>query len=192
MTWAIGNGESRTPIDIANLSGYKIGCNAIFRDYAVDELICVDKKMVYDALENNFYKTIRTRQDWINRFTDYKNVVTVPDLPYTGEKRQDDPFQWGSGPYAILRACELSDTINIIGFDLYSKTEYLNNVYKDTFNYDRSLKRPVDPSYWIYQIHKLFNCFKDKHFVIYQEEDWTLPKLWKGNNVSLDKISNIV
>ena len=36
MTWAIGNGESRTQIDINNLNGMKVGCNAIQRDYIVD------------------------------------------------------------------------------------------------------------------------------------------------------------
>ena len=192
MTWAIGNGESRTNINIDLLEGYKIGCNAIFRDFAVDELVCVDRKMVIDAVDSNFNKTIRTRKDWISRFAEHKNVTQVPDLPYTGEKRQDDPFQWGSGPYAILRACEISNTVHVLGFDLYSKTNYLNNVYKDTLNYDKSTKRPVDPSYWIYQIHKLFECFQDKKFIIYQDETWELPMSWKCNNVSLDKISNIV
>ena len=50
MTWAIGNGESRVGIDINNLKGFKVGCNAIVRDYTVDCLVCVDRRMVTEAL----------------------------------------------------------------------------------------------------------------------------------------------
>ena len=52
MTWAIGNGESRNKVSIGNLTGIKVGCNAILRDYNVDYLVCVDRRMVTEALEN--------------------------------------------------------------------------------------------------------------------------------------------
>ena len=80
---------------------------------------------------------------------------------------------------------------NIIGFDLHSKTNTVNNIYKDTPNYDVSTKRPVDPSYWIHQIAKIFEIFPHVQFRIYNTVDWTLPKTWKYNNVSLDIIDNL-
>ena len=30
------------------------------------------------------------------------NVKKVPDLPYEGDKRPDEPFHWGTGQYAGL------------------------------------------------------------------------------------------
>ena len=48
--WAIGNGESRTPINIDKLEGPKVGCNAIYRDYSLDYLVCVDKRMMDEAI----------------------------------------------------------------------------------------------------------------------------------------------
>ena len=48
----LGNGESRGSLDISKVSCTKYGCNAIHRDYVVDHLICVDTRMVDEALKN--------------------------------------------------------------------------------------------------------------------------------------------
>ena len=52
----IGNGESRTSIDINKLQGPKIGCNAILRDFKVDHLVCVDRPMLQEALNSTYHK----------------------------------------------------------------------------------------------------------------------------------------
>lgn len=191
MTWAIGNGESRTKIDVNNLKGIKVGCNAIVRDFTVDIVVCVDRRMVTEAIEGNFKNKILTRHEWIDRFS-ADNVHTVSDLPYKGDQRADEPFQWGSGPYAVLEAALLSKKVKMLGFDLYSDTQTINNIYKDTNNYDPATKSPIDPRYWIHQIGKVFESFPRKHFIIYQKEGWKLPKAWKHPNVLLDNISKIV
>lgn len=189
--WVIGNGESRADIDINTLSGPKIGCNAICRDYTVDHLICVDRRMTREALKTNTPK-IYTRTDWINEFKAYPQVTTVPPLPYAGEQRPDDPFHWGSGPYAVLQGAKLFPIVKLIGFDLYSKTKTVNNIYKGTTNYNAVDYRAVDPRYWIYQIGKIFELYSRRSFIVYQEDDWNLPKAWNYPNVTVDKISNIV
>jgi hypothetical protein len=195
--YVFGNGESRTSIDIDKLDGPKIGCNAIYRDYHMDHLICVDRRMVNEALENQVNENgtyVHTRKDWFNNFQNKKKLRIVPDLPYCGSERADDPFHWGSGPYAVLLAAKKSknETVNLLGFDLYSKDTRVNNVYKSTSHYDNGTKRAVDPRYWIHQIGKTFECFKKVKFIVYAEDNWTLPKQWKYSNVSLDKISNLV
>ena len=189
--WAIGNGESRKTIDIDSLSGLKIGCNALCRDFIVDHLICVDRRMVKEALETKT-KKIYTRSDWINEFSTYPKVTTVPQLPYKGKERPDDPFQWGSGPYAVLLGAKLFETTKLIGFDLYSQTKNINNVYKGTTNYNNKDYRAVDPRYWIYQIGKVFELYHRRDFIIYQESNWKLPEAWNYPNVMVDNISNIV
>jgi hypothetical protein len=117
-------------------------------------------------------------------------VKQLPDLPYQGKERWDDPVHWGSGPYAVLIAAGLSPTVKMIGFDLYSNDSLVNNCYKDTENYDPSAKRSVDPRYWIHQIGKVFECFPHAEFTIFQTPNWQLPKKWNLPNVYVDKISN--
>lgn len=190
ISWAIGNGESRCDIDLNTLSGeIKIGCNAIVRDCVVDHLVCVDRRMVREALaHNNCSKKIYTRPDWINEFKNNERVYTVPDLPYKGDQRADEPFHWGSGPYAVLLATQLSNTVNMIGFDLYSKDKTINNLYKGTKNYNPETHRAIDPRYWIHQISKVFHCFPDKYFIVYNEESWAIPESWCLANVSFKTI----
>jgi len=192
--WAIGNGESRSTIDIGKLDGQKAGCNAIYRDYYTDYLVCVDKRMMTEALRagaNTQGTLVYTRPEWYNSFKTL-HVRTVPDLPYKGNERWDEPFQWGSGPYAVLIAAMYTKLkeVKLIGFDLGSSTGKVNNVYKGTPNYDDADKRAVDPRYWIHQIGMVFNCFSKVKFTIYQD-NWELPKAWNYPNVKVDTISNI-
>ena len=189
----IGNGESRKDIDLDKHSDTKIGCNAIHRDYCVDHLICVDRRMINEAIEQgvNEHTLVYTREDWVGNYKQYKRIRTVPILPYVGTERWDEPFQWGSGPYAVLLGAKLSEQVNLIGFDLHSQTSKVNNVYKDTKGYDASTKHAVDPRYWIHQIGKVFELYRKRKFTIYQTNDWKLPKCWNYPNVSLDTLDNL-
>ena len=90
----LGNGTSRAKLDLNRYTDTKIGCNAIFRDFHVDYLVCCDKKMVKQAIGAN-KKPIYTRQRWIPDFPK-QDVIALPDLPYEGNKREDDPFIKGS------------------------------------------------------------------------------------------------
>ena len=189
----IGNGESRKSIDISKINCVKYGCNAVHRDFHVDHLVCVDSRMVDEAI--NTKSLIYTRHNWISQYQHYSHVRLVPDLPYKGNARPDDPWHWGSGPYAVLLACNRHDEINLVGFDLYSKDGLVNNVYKDTKNYLTADKPKVDPSYWVYQIGRVFECHPKKTFKIYNEESWQLPREWNLPNVgqeNLQSLANII
>lgn len=189
----IGNGESRQTINLSDIEGIKIGCNAICRDVKVDHLICVDRRMVQEAIDLQYKGTIYTRQDWVNSFKQYNNVTTVPDVPYDGDVRMDQPFQWGSGPYVVLLGAYMSTkfTLKLIGFDLFSETGHVNNIYKDTVHYDKGTKDAIDPRYWIYQIGKVFECFPKNKFIVYQKSGWKLPDQWRLGNVFLDNLDNL-
>jgi len=191
----IGNGESRQNIDISKINQPKVGCNAIMRDFAVDYLVCVDRRMVEEALQKNVnqHSLVYTRKDWFKNYN-AKRLRIVPDLPYAGSERWDEPFQWGSGPYAVLVGAKYTQNkeVNLLGFDLFSKTKTINNIYKSTPRYDDKNKRPVDPRYWIHQIGMVFKHFPKVTFTTYQEAEWQLPQAWNRPNVKVDKISNIV
>jgi len=192
--YVFGNGESRTSVDIDKLDGIKIGCNAIYRDYEVDHLVCVDRRMVNEAIDNgaNNYALVYTREDWLGNYNQFKRIRAVPKLPYAGSERWDEPFQWGSGPYAVLLAAKLckDPTVRLIGFDLYSPTDTINNVYKGTSNYDNANKRAIDPRYWIHQIGMVIKCFPKINFVVHHD-DFELPQAWNQSNLTVDKISSL-
>jgi hypothetical protein len=149
--------------------------------------------MLTEALDSSYHKHAKlyTRHDWWVRHRLEPNLRAMPKLPFETKERYDQPWHWGAGPYAVLLACTLSDDIKLLGFDLYSKTSTVNNIYKGTENYLTADKRAVDPRYWIIQIGKLISLYQDKKFTIYQDV-WKLPKAWNYPNVTVDKITNIV
>ncbi len=178
----LGNGESRKPLDLDTLERPLIGCNAIHRDIICDHVVAVDRRMVREILDNPNYKNIPiyTREDWVKEFRSNINVRSVPKLPYEGKMKMDDPWHWNSGPFAILIACYLRPKkINLLGFDLYSKNSKLNNVYKNTTNYGSDKDKPVDPSHWLHQLKKIFDCFPEIVFCQWQTKDWTIPQVWQ-------------
>jgi hypothetical protein len=193
----IGNGESRRVIDLNQLKNHftLIGCNALHRDITVDHLICCDRRMADEAVNNpNTAETlIYVREDWHHYFRKIrknKNIRTVPDLPYTGEHKQDQPEHWGSGGYAILLAASLGiENIYVLGFDLYPYRNKVNNIYKGTQHYSKQEANPVDYSYWIYQISKIFKYFPKTNFFIVNDPEWKIPQEWQNKNVSLKIIS---
>jgi len=191
--YVIGNGESRLAINLNDLSKYNtIGCNAIHRDFVPDHLVCCDRRMVEESLNNPKTEIckIYTRKDWyvfFKKVKKNKNVFPVPDLPYQGKHRSDQPEHWGSGNYALLLAALNYKNIYLIGFDLYDKNNKINNVYKDTLNYSPKNSKPVDPSYWIYQNSRIFDVFPDKEFIIVNNSDWIMPSSWCKDNVKKTK-----
>jgi hypothetical protein len=188
----IGNGESRRGVDLESykLSHTVIGCNALHRDLVVEHLVCCDRRMAAEATENIQTKDtlIYVRSDWFHYFRKIKknkNIRVVPTLPYIGETKKDKPDHWGSGVYAILlAACLEFDTVEIIGFDLYSTNQMVNNIYKDTNNYSNSTSHCVDPSFWIYQIFKIFIHYPNTQFIIRNRHNWIMPTEWQKKNVS--------
>ncbi len=155
----IGNGESRRGFDISPLKSFStvIGCNAIYRDFVTEYLVCVDRHMCQQSA-NAVGKgtTILTRERWSAQFASWPNVKKLPDLPYAGDKREDDPFHWGAGPYAgVLGLTFKPKAIFMLGFDLHPLVkDKINNMYTGSQGYTY-IKSPVDPRYWIYQFHKL-------------------------------------
>ena len=195
----IGNGESRSHLDLNSLkiNNILIGCNAIHRDIVVDHLVCCDRRMVEEAVKNpdTVNTEIYVREDWFKyyrKIQKLKNIKQVPALPYQGEAKRDRPEHWGSGGYAVLVAAELGFTnITLVGFDLYSKNNKVNNVYKGTTNYAAPDSHAIDHSYWVYQIAKVFDLFPKINFVVLNNNDWIMPREWLKQNVRFENIEQL-
>lgn len=191
----IGNGESRKGFDLYTLEwlGETVGTNAVHRDFIPDNLVCCDRRMVSEAVNNDYKNPLYTRKDWRKNFSFWQNVRELPALPYNGDKRIDDPFQWGSGGHALNLACTFNPNfVVMIGFDLYSSDKLFNNIYKDTENYNTKTKHATDPSYWIYQTAKLFEHYPNIKFLQIQPDDWDPPEEWdQFENFFIDNYENL-
>lgn len=182
IVWTIGNGQSRENFALNQISDLVIGCNAIHRDHTCDEYVAVDRRMVDEILRNdaNKGKPIYTRDDWLEKYSSCKTVLPLPPIPFTGPNKSDQAFHWNSGPYAVLvAALKNPSKIKMLGFDLWSKTSFVNNIYKGTPNYAGAHDRRITPDFWIYQLKRLFDHFSTIEFVQVQPKDWRMPEQWK-------------
>jgi hypothetical protein len=190
--FVIGNGQSREGVALNQIKHHTIGCNAIHRDHTCDEYVAVDIRMVDEILRNdaNLGKTIYTREDWLHKYEKFSFVKSLPNLPFTGVNKSDQPFHWNSGPYSVLvAALKNPKQIHLLGFDLWSKTSFINNIYKGTPNYAGAHDRRVTPDFWIHQIKNLFNHFSEIEFIQMQPEGWRIPEQWKTiNNLTIKKL----
>lgn len=180
--WVIGNGISRQHFNLRSIHDWTIGCNAIHRDYLVNEIVAVDRRMVNEILSNDNYKEIiiYTRQSWLPLYQDKSRLQVVPELPYVGHNKFDKPDHWNSGPYAVLIASlRKPKVINLLGFDLYGVGKTYNNFYVNTPNYGKTGDRPVGHSFWVVQLAKLFELNPATSFVVWQKPEWPMPFQWK-------------
>ena len=228
-TVVLGNGESRKWFSDKQYEVNAViwGCNAIYRDVMVDNLVAVDYGMQQEIYDSEYYKDIechfanwsvlpsevadvffmgydipaefihRSKHQYDHCVISGKDPITLherieaaikmhPELDmkdlqlkmekdvgvwitYVNENDRintiDFPIGWSAGNTALHLACQQGATeIYILGFDLSSYDEPLNNLYKGTDNYLPSDARGFNPVNWINQMQTVFREFKDTTF----------------------------
>ena len=229
-----GNGESRGWCDDVLINWHDIptwGCNAIYRDMYVDNLVSVDYAMQqeiyqsdlcqdtmqlhfanwsiipaevsdmmfmgYDIPEEFIHKTERngnhteqcvvsgkdpsTIQEGIKLAMKAHPNLELKDLKMKMEKdvgvwitylRENDnvkpidfPVGWSAGTTALHLACQVEPKeVYMLGFDLSSYDEPINNIYKGTDNYLSSDAKGFSTVNWLNQMQTVFMEFKDITF----------------------------
>jgi len=79
------------------------------------------------------------------------------------------PVGWSTGCTALHLACQvlpasIEEEIYILGYDLSSYEDNLNNLYKGTDNYLSDTARGFNSTNWMNQMATVFNEFPDKQF----------------------------
>ena len=232
----LGNGESRHWVETYAYSNWHQdiptwGCNAIYRDMYVDNLVSVDYAMQqeiyqsdlcqdtmqlhfanwsiipaeisdmmfmgYDIPEEFIHKTERNGNHTEQCVVSGKDPSTIQesielvmkdhpnldskDLKMKMEKdvgvwitylRENDnvkpidfPVGWSAGTTALHLACQVEPKeVYILGFDLSSYDEPINNIYKGTDNYLASDAKGFNTVNWLNQMQTVFAEFKDITF----------------------------
>jgi hypothetical protein len=171
IAFVLGNGTSRKEINHHNFKKYGTvyGCNALFREYAPDHLVCVDTKMITE-ISTTQYQT--KNNVWSNR---NKLTERTP-----GIKIMEPNKGWSSGPTALLLASQHGHkVIYILGFDyvgLGDQQEKVNNVYAGTKNYKGVNDRATYYGNWQRQTMMCINQFpKTKYYRIIKSMNDYIP-----------------
>lgn len=175
--FVIGNGTSRTPInveDLANL-GNTYGCNALYRTFAPDYLIAVDVKMILEISKQGYQ---RKHTVWTNPNKAYGQIQDLNTFnPSKG---------WSSGPTALWLASQHGyEKIYILGFDYRGTADKFNNVYADTPNYKKSQDGATFFGNWLRQTVSVIKEHKNIQYVRVIAPDNYCPE-------ELNKLDNLV
>ena len=171
IAFVLGNGTSRKEINHHNFKKYGTvyGCNALFREYAPDHLVCVDTKMITEISTTQYHTKHNV---WSNR---NKLTERTP-----GIKIIEPNKGWSSGPTALLLASQHGHkVIYIMGFDyvgLGEQNELVNNVYAGTKNYKGVNDRATYYGNWQRQTMMCINQFpKTKYYRILKSMNDYIP-----------------
>ena len=224
----LGNGESRKWFsgDVClDMDAITWGCNAIYRDVMVDNLVAVDYGMQQEIYDSDYEgkchfanwsilpasvadmmflgydipeafihksstmtdhcvisgKDPMSLQERIEAAIQMHPELDMQDLRMKMEKDvgvwityvdEDDcinnidfPIGWSAGNTALHLACQQGATeVYIMGFDLSSYDEPLNNLYKGTDNYLPSDAKGFNSTNWMNQMQAVFREFGDITF----------------------------
>lgn len=171
IAFVLGNGTSRKDINHHNLKRYGTvyGCNALFREFAPDHLVCVDTKMVTEINDAQYQ---HKHNVWSNR---NKLTERTP-----GIKIIDPNKGWSSGPTALMIASQHGHkVIYIMGFDyvgIGEQQEKVNNIYAGTKNYKGVNDRATYYGNWQRQTMMCINQFpKTKYYRILKSMNDYIP-----------------
>jgi len=166
--FVLGNGTSRSGICLESLRnhGRVYGCNALYRSYDPDFLVCVDKKMIEEINEERYQYKNNSVWTYANKFPHIKNLN---NFPFNNKM--------SSGPAALMLASIHNyDQIYMLGFDFFglNKNTTYNNLYAGTRNYKKITDNPIFYKNWIRQIKDIVNCYTDIVFTRVVGSDFIL------------------
>lgn len=176
IAFVLGNGISRKHIDLHKLKKYGAiyGCNALYREFVPDHLVCVDTKMIIEVADAGYNKnySVWSNENKLTRATPNINIMN----PNKG---------WSSGPTAMLLASQHGyKEIYILGFDyvgLGSQQDRVNNLYAGSKNYKAVEARATYYGNWTRQTMMCANMFPaTKYTRVIPNEDFFIPDYLKG------------
>jgi len=158
--FCIGNGESRKDFDLDRLRplGRIYGCNALYRDFTPDVLVAVDRGIINEIYDSGYTKD---RETWF-RNTPKPGVKQVHSIC-----PNNSDIGWACGAMAAYIGIQQTEPeeVYMIGHDFRSNDNKLNNIYKDTKNYNPSTRSPIPATNWLHQWGTLIKDNPDIKFL---------------------------
>lgn len=160
IAFVLGNGTSRKTINPQRLKehGTVYGCNALYREFAPDHLVCVDTKMIIEINDKGYQHNYNV---WSNA---NKLTEKTPNIKIMKPNKG-----WSSGPTAMLLASQHDhQEIYLLGFDyvgLGESQQFVNNMYAGTKNYKRIEDRATYYGNWTRQTMMCANTYPRTKYI---------------------------
>jgi hypothetical protein len=177
----IGNGPSRATFNLELLdhpmgilgadSLQTYGCNAVYRDYTPDFLICSGSAdIVKELAEGNYIKDNVV-------YTNAHNLLAYPNKFYL---LPNDPYTDAGTAALSIAAFDGHKKIYMLGFDGQDSPGYNYNIYAGTNGYEPLIGSKVLDYKWIEDHKKVFDVYTDVKFIrVTPKGREPIPESWK-------------
>lgn len=177
----IGNGTSRLSNDLLpNFKNHRggllgsrrlqtYGCNALYRDFTPDFLVCTGKEMAKE-LANSGY---------CDNHIVYSSAATIMENPGKFYLTPQNP-SWNAGAIAAYLACfDGHKKVYLYGFDGQEPAEPINNVYTGSNAYPKATQ-VVSDAVWGAMLGHIMSVYDDVEFVkVSFSGNTNVPAEWK-------------
>ena len=170
--FALGNGKSRLHIDPAQLRTHGLvgGCNRIYEEHHVDILVATDRKMAAEIEESGY---ARNNEMWTRR--------PIPDHGARELKRPEYGFSSGPALVEMMFQKGLKE-IYLIGFDMGSPNEFVNNIYAGTAWYKTPSQSATFYGNWVNQFKQISEMRGNRKIIRVLGPEST-PITWDRTNI---------
>lgn len=180
----IGNGISRLDFNLSELKKSNVkkriqtyGCNALYKDFTPDFLICTRPKIIKEVAQS----------DYSNTNVVYATGSAILEYPGAFHLIPQDP-KWNSGSLATYLACfDGFHKVYLIGFDGNDTPNTVNNVYVDLPSYSSTVDQ--NDSFMSLTMGQVFKTYPLVDFVLVNSTGrGYMPASWYGHT-NLRRIS---
>lgn len=176
----LGNGHSRALFDVKHLLKHRsgllgdktlqsYGCNAFYRDYTPNFLICTDRRIAKEIADSKYSE----------EHIVYTRVDVTLEFPGQFYLIPHDPYADAGATAAYIAAFDGHKRIYLMGFDGQDGPNVNWNIYAGTNGYDAK-DATVSSVKWIENLGTVFRVFDDVDFVwVTQYGRQVTPENWK-------------
>ena len=168
IAFVLGNGKSRLKVNLFNLvdRGAIYGCNALYREFVPDVLISTDPK-ISEEIQRSGYSI------------EHVHYTRKPIVGFGSRQIPAEPYGWSSGPVATYLAAEKYNYVYLLGHDLSSDTDKINNIYAGTDCYRSKNAEPTYFGNWVKQLEHVFKRWPSKRFYRVYDDYCDFPTTWR-------------
>ena len=170
FAFILGNGETRLCFDPRDLQsrGKVYACNRVYQEFTPDVLVSTDTGMAREIQESGYsQKNVH--------YTRESNII-----PGSGARALNPEYTgFSSGPNALaLAAADEFPYMFLIGFDLVSLDQHVNNIYTDTPHYVSSDTLKMNHGNWVKQISEIIQKYKNQRVIHVNPLSGFTPESW--------------
>ena len=151
-----------------NIKDWKYNPEGHYLSFVIHGTGTIDKNRKDDRWKGDGFDNVYV--SWLygnDKITQLKDIMNDYYPGWEGNESGPPDPGWSSGATAMYIGCKVEKpkTCYLIGMDMYSTTDFINNLYKGTYGYISADESSVTPQNWVIQMGRVMVRYKDIQFI---------------------------